>query len=433
MHSVPNPRHSLETQITELLGFQPTLQRGLGRNAKKFLEPGWLYRGGAKANCPGCESPSQKYVWEQPEIISWSVVCTQCGVAWELMDFPDLEHRVSLSEAQIGNIEIEPQPVFRVGIFCCGPCPEAVALINLLNAERNQQNSTRRNLKNHYPLVLEAFKAIHPDISPSQGQFHSKLQELQPHLRELREIYNRDYRSMAVTIEYSGPTANAYLLAYVPGCINQAEKAFEYAFATMPTRTRSFLQSPRMRIEFHLFDLNTVGWSRTREELLDLGCVQQWPGHLDIYPHKFDLHNSEGLSAHRKTLQTLDIAVFQNCNNEIGRRNSVERLAANKTITKIATGLKRGAQLILSDLKGSERNQEQLKEHWMTLGIGEITTKRTEPNEAIRIHPPCKDSLLNQYFFSDDKNEWRMARVRLPSLNILVLNRADLAVLERPS
>jgi len=431
VHSEPNPQNSLKKQIKQLLGFTPTRQRGLGRDGKQFLEPGWLYRGGAKAICPGCESPSQKHVWEQPEIISWTVVCTQCGVAWELMDFPDIEHRESLSEAQIGDIEIEPQPVFQVGFFCCGPCPEAVALINLLSAERNQRNSTHRNLKDNYPLVLDVFKAIHPDASSSQEQLQNKLRELQPHLKQLREDYNRDYRSMTVTIEYSGRTADAYLLAYVPGCINQAEKALRQALEIMPNGTQSTLQSQRMRIEFHLFDLNTVGWSQTRQGLLDLGCIQRWSGDLDIYPHQFDLRDSEGLSVHRETLQTLDLAIFQNCNNEIGERNSAERDAANRTITKIAAQLKPNAQLILSDLQGSEVNQEQLRGHWMTLGIGEIEMSRTEPHEVTRIHPPCRNPLLNQYFFSDDKDEWRIARVKLPSLNILVLNRADLTMSER--
>jgi Zn ribbon nucleic-acid-binding protein len=420
MESRPNPQDSLENQITKLLGFTPETIRELGGGIRGYAHPGWLYRGAAAATCPGCKSSSEKHVWEQPEVAAWAVVCTQCGVARALTDFADQDVRVSLSEAQIGHIE--PPPIFRVGFFCCGPCPEAVALIELLNSARRQL--PRPGLPDNYPLVFEAFKAVHADVSATKEHLRDRLKELQPHFKLLRKTYNEQYRSRSVEIEYSGGIADAYLLAYAPGNINQARIALGHALTRMSRNQRLALSSRRLKIEFHLFDLQTTGWSQITEALLDLGCTRKWEGELDVHRHQFDIRNSEALPIYQETLQALDLSIFQNFDNEIARSGSAERALAEGTMTKIAEGLHPEAQLILSDLTEANVSQQSLRERWKGLGIGEITISNSEPGTRTKIHDWPRIPELNEYFFSTDDGEWRIPRIWLPSLNILVFKRA---------
>ena len=418
MESQPSPQDSLENQITKLLGFAPTAVRGSTHKIANHSDSGWLYRGAAAATCPGCNSSSEKHVWELP-FTSWAIVCTACGTARTLGEFTDIDDRISLGEAEPGNVEIEPAPLLRVGFFCCGPCPEAVALVSLLNGSSplhlsgtpNTPNDT--HMANYYPLVLEVFKATRTERLSHQTTLCDHLTALRPSLEYLRAKYANDSRSGTVNISYKDQTADAYLLAYVPGTIAQALLALQLAMADASTNLLARLGSPRLRLEIHLFDSQHNEWAATRDSLLSQGCVDRWSGQVCVTQHPFNITDPQSPLQHQEILEQLDLAMFQNFDNEIAQT----RAPAEATITTIAELMPSGSQLILSDLYYAMASQKRLRDHWSDLSLGSVQ-QTSMPSKTI--HPnPQRNGPLETCFFSDTQSP----RKRL-SMNFLVLNRA---------
>jgi hypothetical protein len=419
---------SLSQQIFEELGFDP----GPGEMMGGFNSNGWSYRGVAEVNCTHdrCEQ-SQQHVWHRPEdgstVAHWAIVCNECCRVSEISKF-DMDDRELLAEAKtVDQARSASSTTLRVGFFCCGPCPEAVALIDLLNAERFQRRSPSLSKPDNYPLVLDVFRAIRQRNSAVSEDLRVELEELHDPFKWLRRKYRGGYDSRGIEIEYSGLIAEAYLLVYVPGYINQARIALKKAFDLMERHRRSDLRSPQLNIELHLFDLRTTGWSDTRSELLDYGCKQKWRNRLSINEHHFNLQDGSTLAECQETLRSLDIAMFQNFDNEIGDGESDKRNRALQTITKIAVQMPLGSQLVLSDLMGSDDAHEKLEQDWKNRGIGSVAReqrgKTTEgEGDPYRIHEAPRDSPLTEYFFSDFASG-RIYKANLTSLNILVLNR----------
>ena len=418
MESHPNPQDSLENQITKLLGFAPTAVRGFGHKIPNYSDPGWVYRGVAAATCPGCESLSEKHVWELP-FASWAIVCITCGTARTLREFTDMDDRISLGEAEVEYVEMEPAPVLRVGFFCCGPCPEAVALVSLLNSPFPLQLSGSPNaptatpMTDYYPLVLGVFEATRTPPKSQQESLCDQLTALRPSLNYLRTTYRNDSRSGTVRIKYEDETADAYLLAYIPGTIAQALLALQLGMADASTDLLTRLASPRLRLEIHLFDNQHNQWAATRDSLLSQGCVDRWSGQVRISQHPFDITDPHSTLQYQSILDQLDLAMFQNFDNEIDSA----RAPAEATITAIAELMPSGSRLILSDLWNAMRSQKRLRTKWTEDSLGNasqtsITGETIHPN-------PQYGGVLQTCFFSDDQSPRKYL-----SMNFLVLNRA---------
>lgn len=427
-------KSSLSQQIFEELGFYPDPGEMMGG----FNSNGWSYRGVAEVNCihGRCEQ-SEQYVWHRPEdgstVAHWAIVCNECCRVSEISKF-EMDDRELLSEAKAVD-QAQSAKTLRAGFFCCGPCPEAVALIDLLNAERSQRRSPslpRRDnyplsKPDNYPLVLDVFRAIRQRNSAVSEDLRVELGELHNPFKWLRTKYSSGYDEKNIEIEYKGLIADAYLLVYVPAYINQARIALDKAFDLMEGQRRRDLRSPQLNIELHLFDLRTTGWSDTRRGLLDYGCKQKWGNRLNINLHHFDLQDGSTLAECQETIGSLDIAMFQNFDTEIGDVESDKRRRALQTITEIAVQMPSGSQLVLSDLTKSDEAHETLEQDWESRGIGSVAREQrgkttNGEGEKYEIHDPPKGSPLTKYFFGKFASG-RIYKRYLDSLNILVLNR----------
>jgi len=314
-------------------------------------------------------------------------------------DFSEANDRTSLQKAEVQVTEVEPPQTMRIGLFCCGAAPEAVALVTYLNSQKSPfgpESESPVNPPNNYPdnyqLITEVFKLCNPGTASTRESLCAVLKKLRPALKELRREY-KNYESRNIQIDYSGKTAEAYLLAYIPIYINQALKALRYAFERDPLDSNS----RNLNLEFHLFDRQNSDWTQAREALLRLGCDERWRGDVDIHPREFDLANSESLVNHKEAINNLDLAMFQNFDNEIGNYGSASRQNVEKTITEIAKNLRPGGKLIISDLYGSDRSQTEMLDRWERDQIG---CGRREDFKEETVHNEPSIPILKDCFFS---------------------------------
>ncbi|SVD56656.1 uncharacterized protein METZ01_LOCUS409510, partial [marine metagenome] len=109
----------------------------------------------------------------------------------------------------------------------------------------------------------------------------------------------------------------------------------------------------------------------------------------------------------------LDIAMFQNYDNELGSDHE----AANRTVEAIAQLLAPGSKLILSDLFYSDPNHELLGE--VLEEYGQVTRKQSG-YRGVRHGVP--DGFLSYYLFNGQSDEVLTARTGHAD-NFLVLDR----------
>ena len=421
MGSQPDAQAPLETQIKSLLGFLPQ-PRGL--RVLGFDDLGWVYQGQAAAPCPRCGSHSNKHVWQQFDFGSWVVVCVTCGYSMSIGDFPEANDRTSLQKAEVQDTKFEPPQTMRVGLFCCGAAPEAVALVEYLKSQQalfGQATESSVNPTNDYPdnyqLVTEVFKLCNPGTASDGETLCAALKQLRPSLKELRRKY-KNYKSRNIQIDYSGEIAEAYLLAYVPIYINQALKALRYAFERAGREQPLVSNSRNLNLEFHLFDRQNSDWTQAREALLRLGCDERWRGDVDIHPREFDLASSKSLVNHKEAISNLDLAMFQNFDNEIGNYSSASRQNVETTITEIAKNLRPGGRLIISDLYGSDRSQNEMLNLWENeLRIGRGSQKKFGKET---VHDQPSEPILTNCFFSSTTSGLKPKRY--VELNVLAFD-----------
>jgi hypothetical protein len=225
---------------------------------------------------------------------------------------------------------------------------------------------------------------------PTETEMAEALAELKPFVRHLRKQYRPESRGSTVNPGYTEQTAFAYLLAYVPKYIHQSMEVLERARLNMVGRDEKRVgffccgpcpeavallevfpgqggrkQPDRFCLE--LFDSGHEGWKAARDALLDLAFfggprdpqVEEtgWESTLSEPPGIHDFDITEGLSpAHRQVVRRLDVAMFQNFNNEL--ESAPE--AAAQTIEEIAELLPPGSKLILSDLTDAMQSHQRL-------------------------------------------------------------------------
>lgn len=268
-------------------------------------------------------------------------------------------------------------------------------------------------MTDYYPLVLGVFEATRTPPKSQQESLCDQLTALRPSLDCLRTIYGRDSRSGTVRIIYEGETADAYLLAYIPGTIAQALLALQLGMTDASTDLLTRLASPRLRLEIHLFDSQHDEWAATRDSLLSQGCVDRWSGQVSLSQHPFDITDPHSALRYQSTLDQLDLAMFQNFDNEIDGAQA----PAEATITAIAALMPSGSQLILSDLYYAMASQKRLEARWNTLPLGNAS-QTSMPRKEIHRNPQY-GGVLQTCFFSDDQSPRKYL-----SMNLLVLNRA---------
>ena len=288
----------------------------------------------------------------------------------------------------------------------------------------------------YYPLVLKAFRSAAGLSDAREAEVAEALRQLQPSLHRLRESYRHQSSSSAVSPGYSDSTAFAYLLAYVPGYIVQSRMAFDFAgVAAMqpPPRRIGFfccgpcpeavalveilsgqLFSQSDELSLDLFDISDSNWGPVRRALLEVGCNQGRDGSQirKVETHDFDIREApRGRTA--EIIERLDIAMFQNYDNELGS----DRGAANRTVEAIAQLLAPGSKLILSDLFNSYRSHEFLED--VLKEYGQVARKQSGYRGVKHTYP---DRFMSSNLFDRQSDEVLTARVG-HTANFLVLDR----------
>ena len=260
---------------------------------------------------------------------------------------------------------------------------------------------------NSYDLPLEAFRlsrGLSRD-SGSDAALAEALEALKPQVHNLRQHFWDHSYTGSVDLDYSGPLADAYLLAYVPGYIEQSRMAYQGAgLDSASVTTVGFFccgpcpeavglvkhlgqQLHPGNLRFHFFDVNHEGWCITREALLEAGCTRGWSGQIELEtPHSLDLSEPQSVEEHAAVIGTLDLAVFQNFDNEMGGAQNVMR----SNIERTAALLPASSALVLSDLihaaDRSEANHQVLKEKLAP--FGEVHAWKSPGSRGVRVPWP---------------------------------------------
>tara|TARA_B100000809_G_scaffold227187_1_gene239363 strand:+ start:186 stop:1136 length:951 start_codon:yes stop_codon:yes gene_type:complete len=255
-------------------------------------------------------------------------------------------------------------------------------------------------LPDFYELAENAFFYATMDTSGDgsweipETEAAEALRGLQPSVRYLREEYRRPTPNPV----YEGPNTFAYLLAYVPIYIRQSMKVLEIAglhgegrdkkrvglFCCGPcpeaVALTEMLRGPGGRKQpdrfcLELFDNHHEGWAVARDALLDVSFLdspgicrdrgRQWRGGwktaLSEQPGIHDFNVVDGLSpANKQIVAQLDVAMFQNFDNELGPDVGPTQVSVDQTIEEIARLLPPGSKLILSGLAGAMNRHRRL-------------------------------------------------------------------------
>ena len=288
-------------------------------------------------------------------------------------------------------------------------------------------------LRQPYDFVIRVLA----EVTDGPAVLSARLRSLRPALTALR----RSYLSVPVRVRYEDPAiACAYLLAYLPHYIRQAVEAFRFAnfvayrprtlkvgfFCTGPS-PESVALAHHLRgrlwshdLEIHLFDDRPRTWDLVGEPLRRLGCSHHWPEDVRFVTHQADLRTPAGLQRHLDVIGELDLAMFQNCLNELAT-DGFHRPA--EVIVSLADRLREGATLIVSDLFEYEGNQRILSEAGRALArLGSVTSQ----TRTIRIDSPGPTTDLGRYLFDSHRtpNDRTWARVN-NNVAFLVLERED--------
>ena len=294
----------------------------------------------------------------------------------------------------------------------------------------------------YYPLALSAFKAGYGLSGASRAEIGEVLRSLKPSLKHLREVYKRDSRTSTVSLDYTGKLAAAYLLAYFPGNVIQSQMAFCFAdvakMSPAPQRVGLFcsgvapeaialteilsatsgkpkcqscwLQLPLAhrqnqgdcpncgapitidkevgKLDFLLFD-HSPGWNPYSNAVMELGCRGIPTQHTTVA----DFELFAGItSAQEELVRSLDLAVFQNFDNELGH----EKASALQTVLRVGELLPPGSKLILSDLENARSTHARLKTEIDRRSLGSTSVS---PNNGRKALHPEPDQFLKENLF----------------------------------
>ena len=270
------------------------------------------------------------------------------------------------------------------------------------------------------------------------------LEALQPQVHELRQHFQHHSSTGRVDLDYSGLLADAYLLAYTPGYIQQSLMAYQGAGLDPASVTtvgffccgpcpeavglvKHFGQQHPENLRFYFFDVNHEGWRITREALLEVGCTRLFPGQLELEtPLSLDLSEPQSVEEHESVIGTLDLAVFQNFDNEMGEAKNVMR----SNIERVAALLPASSTLVLSDLHyaadRSEANHQVLKARLAP--FGEVHAWKSPGSKGVRVLWP--KGLVRSHLLVGETAEIPLGKPRLVprtghDASILVVKRPE--------
>ena len=228
-----------------------------------------------------------------------------------------------------------------------------------------------------YDFVLEAFKASRGGLN--KYRLAEALRALQPSVKELRAAYRRSAKD--VRPDYSGVIADAYLLAYVPTYVRQSKIMYEKAAVEFSPQIKvgvfcggpcpeiigllDYFRSENsdslpedLHIEFYLFESNLAGWKDVFNGVLKAATERFGENRFSCRTLTFDLLKQKEAERHASVIRNLDIATFQNFDNEMG---VVEKNIMLQNISDVAGLLPQGSKLLMSDLFYSSTSHEILK------------------------------------------------------------------------
>ena len=289
----------------------------------------------------------------------------------------------------------------------------------------------------NYKLAVEAW------LGGAQQPKHrvaSMLEGLRPALEQLRN----GYQANTVEVPYGGKIAEAYLLAYVPPYIHQAESVLRQAVLNIDLAAsdelqvgllcpgpgpeliglvrslKALKQHPKLRVTY--FDIANDGWAITRRGLLR--CADEiYPRFTSSTKVDIDLRSRLG-PADLAQFADFDLVMAQNMANEV-----VASQQARQNLVNVFRALKPGALAVLSDQR-QYGAAEQLE-----AGL----TRRLRPHFAIHHdampsssrQPLCphfsrpNHPLLDNYFFSDRDDKKLKPRVRMNVVEWIGVKRSE--------
>lgn len=197
----------------------------------------------------------------------------------------------------------------------------------------------------------------------SEQEVRQRLRALRPSLQKLRS----GYRTNSVRVEYEGAIAEAYLLAYIPLYIRQAQEVLGHAFGETELSTSGELRigllcpgpgpelialvrvlndkcslPPNLHVTY--FDVANAGWSKARNGLLRCANDIYEPHSISAEVIDIDLRSKLSPSTVSQ-FADFDIVVAQNMVNEVA--DSEQALSS---LRNIMSSLKPGALVAISDL-----------------------------------------------------------------------------------
>lgn len=254
-------------------------------------------------------------------------------------------------------------PPSRIGVFCCGPCPEVVALGELINGSRRRLS--RESLTTRCPSCF-----LHPKASAA---------------------------------EESGECSECG------------------APLQLPPRSE-----PELRIHLELFDLSPHSWKPVRDEVLRIATKNAKRASIDlsdISVHDFDIRDPKSVERYSDIVTGLDLAIFQNFENELGPSRPGLRAAGTLpsaiqvNLERVARLLRPGSKMILSDLWYSWGSHRALEEPFSELGRVQFFSET--------VTHPLPNAFLRKHFFFETPNCFKTNPRRSHQANFLVLDRTD--------
>ena len=263
--------------------------------------------------------------------------------------------------------------------------------------------------ENNYELVYSAWRHQQRLTGHEEAQ---RLNALRPSLQQLR----RSYRNDSVRVEYGGAIAEAYLLAYVPLYIHQAQEVLRQAIdqAALPPSDElrvgllcpgpgpelialvrvlsdTWPLAPNLHVTY--FDIANSGWANVRCGLLQCANDIHQPRSIGAEIVDIDLRSNLRPDTIGQ-FADFDIVVAQNMVNEVA-----DSQQALSNLRSIVSTLKPGALVAVSDLVNYGKAVGKTK--------GVFTQTLTVlHDEAREYNVPAPDAgPLREHFFGDYEDD----------------------------
>lgn len=243
----------------------------------------------------------------------------------------------------------------------------------------------------------------------SGQEVSQRLRDLRPSLQKLRS----GYRTGSVRVKYEGAIAEAYLLAYVPLYVHQAQKVLGHAFEETELSSSGGLRvgllcpgpgpelialvrvlndkcplPPNLHVTY--FDIANAGWSKARNGLLRCATDTYQPHSISAEVIDIDLRSKLNPSTVSQ-FADFDIVVAQNMVNEVA---DSEQALSN--LRNIVSSLKLGAVVAISDLVNYDEAVRRAKRAF-TQNLEVIHDKEQVYNVPAPDAGPLKEHFFGAY------------------------------------